>query len=370
MHIFIPRSDVDLGPTEPAVKAGTEYVLDDLMAAQLMSLAGGGEMRSLDVYQGAAHRGGPARRMNKVGHQFESALYLRAGGFGDLILLTPVLREHKRQFPNARIGVATMTHYAQVLAGLPFVDEVVPYPLTLEQLYQWDEWVFLENAIERNPAAHKVHMTDLFAQIAGVGEEFDKRPVYQVKPSEAVWANVQHPRNQKRRLCVQVRTSAIARNYPGNLLGQACRTLSERGWEVFLMGEQGQLPEARRPIEWAVNLTEAGYSFRQSAAIINTADCVLAPDSALVHVAGALGVPTVALYGPFPWSLRTAYCPTTYALTGNGPCAPCFHHVNPALRDHFPKDCPTAKLGMCGVLADIKPERIVAKVDEHKRRLD
>ena len=85
MHIFIPRSDVDLGPTEPAVKAGTEFVLDDLMAAQLMSLAGGGEMRSLDVYQGAAHRGGPARRMNKVSHELGSTLFLRAGGFGDLI---------------------------------------------------------------------------------------------------------------------------------------------------------------------------------------------------------------------------------------------------------------------------------------------
>ena len=246
---FIPVPTLTLGPTEPAVKAGTEYVLDDLMAAQLMSLAGWGDAVAGRV-PGAAHRGGPARRMNKVGHQFESALYLRAGGFGDLILLTPVLREHKRQFPNARIGVATMTHYAQVLAGLPFVDEVVPYPLTLEQLYQWDEWVFLENASRRNPAAHKVHMTDLFAQIAGVGE---------VRQAPGVSGETVRGGVGQRAAPAQSRSAACAcRSRPPSRATTRATCSAKRAAPCLSAAGRSfswasrAAPRTRRPIEWAV----------------------------------------------------------------------------------------------------------------------
>lgn len=361
MHILNLKTAVTLGGGF-RIEAG-EYVVDDHSGAQLAALAGGGKLNSInqpDVVESAV--AAPA-------DSAESVLFFRTGGYGDLILLTPVLREHKRRWPNARIGVVCMADYGAVLQGLPFVDEVLPYPITTAEFYEWDRWFFFEGSVEHNEAAKTKHMTDIFAEIAGVHDLTDKRAEYRVSAAEAVWANVQYPRTEKPRCCVQVGASARARMYAPQQLGQVIKQLLERGWEVFMMGGPGDvdLPESNKPE--LKNLTRPGLTFRQSCAVINTADVVLGPDSALVHVAGALGVPCVALYGPFPWELRTKYAPTTTAISGHGDCAPCFHHFNAAARNHFPEKCPSAGTGWCGVLASIKPDRIAAKVQTVARDL-
>src|SRR5206468_2701848 len=129
--------------------------------------------------------------------------------------------------------------------------------------------------------------------------------------------------------------------------GQVIAEFLKEGWEVFLLGREGEFKTEPKP---GLRCITDGWSFRHRAALIETCDCVLAPDSSLAHVAGALGVPCVALYGPFPWQLRTAYAPTTVALTRKEgySCAPCHHHATPMKA--FPDNCPTASKGFCGVM--------------------
>lgn len=333
--------------------------MDDVAAAQVLVLAGGGSMRSLP----SGHDERPKR--NELSS--ESVLFLRMGGFGDLCLLTPVLREHKLRYPNARLGVATMAHYAPVLHGLPYIDEVAPYPVRLDDFYAWDSWVFLENAIENNPLARTTHMTEVFGGIAGVEGILNLLPDYRILPSEAVAANLKHPRGANKRAGMQVAASGRCRIYPHR--GAVMRELVARGWEVYLFGQEGDLPKTDRVLDGVVDLTRVGYDFRQSVAVMNTCDVLIAPDSALLHVAGALGLPAVGTYGPFPWEVRTKHCPTTVALSGNGDCAPCFHHSRPELGRHFPEHCPSKAKGYCQVLADIDPKRVAAKAEQIARKV-
>ena len=355
VHYLTLRNKIALG--ELSVEAG-DYITDDVTAAHLLVLADGGTMEPVRVSRPFIQEDPPA-----------SILFSRMGGFGDLVLLAPVLRHLKAKYPALRIGVSTMPHYGAALANLPYIDEVLPYPLSRAETERFESWVFLEKAIESNPEAEKIHMTDLFAKLAGVGMEgADKRPDYKVKPSEAIWANEAYPRQANvRRICIQVGTSSLARTYPRPQMGEAANELVKRGFEVFLMGAKGEIRTTNQLPKNMKNLSDADLTFRQSCAVLATADCVIGSDSALVHVAGALGVPAVALYGPFPWKLRTAYAPTTFAIQGNGECAPCFHHYKAALKNHFPEKCPTKEQGVCGVLADIKPDRIVALVDKHAK---
>ena len=111
---------------------------------------------------------------------------------------------------------------------------------------------------------------------------------------------------------------------------------------------------------------------RQTCAVIAQCDLVLGIDSAPVHIAGALEVPCIALYGPFPADLRTKYCPTTFALSGKGKCAPCFHHSNPgrSMSTQFPKGMPCEAVEHCVVLASISPSVIVNKVVKHARKFN
>lgn len=343
-----------------------EYALDDINGANFLAMAGAGRMTPLTETRpiSSALEACAATRI----------LLMRAGGFGDLVLLTPVLREIKRLWPECHLAVCTMAHYAPVLAGLPFVNEIVDYPITRTSLETFDAWVFYENAIENNPAAHTRHMTDIFADIAGIPTPRapDCQPAYAIKPSEAIWCNEAFPRvNGTRRICIQVGASAIARVYPQRLMGEAVGKMVQRGWEVFLLGEKGEVRLPEKTPELIRNISEMGLTFRQSAAVVNTCDCFVGNDSALLHVAGALDVPAVGLYGPFPWKLRTAYSPSIHALQGVpvGDACPCFHHVNAVRRNHLPEKCPTKAQGICGTLAEIKPDRIVATVEKIMRRL-
>jgi ADP-heptose:LPS heptosyltransferase len=333
------------------------YLIDDMAGAQLLVQCGRGKMEPLNEAQ--------FRPFNETQDwNGKKILFFRFGGFGDLILLTPVLREIKNRWPNCQIHVATFNNYAPVLHHLPFVDKTVKFPPSKEEADGYDAWVFLENAIERNPRAKEIHITDLFAEITGVSGIKNKLPEYRTTGGEVTWAEEGYPRAPGiRRIAIQVAAEAQCRTYPEQQMQEVMDALLAKGWEIFLLGARGSIQAGHK--ENVYNLTQVGVTFRQSCAIIETSDCVLAPDSALLHAAGALSVPAVGLYGAFPWKLRTAYCPTTFAIEGKGECSPCFHHVH--LHHYFPKDGPCQKTGRCEVLASIKPERVVHKIEQIAR---
>jgi ADP-heptose:LPS heptosyltransferase len=356
MHILTLEDTVDLG-SKQVIKPDS-YLIDDINAAHLLVLASRGTMNKLATI----------RTLDETQDwNNKRILVMRAGGFGDLVLLTPVLREIKRRWPSCYIAVSTMATYAQVISNLPYVDHISEYPIQIDNANTFDAWVFLENAIERNPRAEEVHMTELFGEIAGISSIEDIKPDYKVKATEAIWANEAYPRVEgTRRCCIQIGTSALCRTYPRPKLGEVCTALIQKGWEVFLLGANGEIRVDKMPHNMR-NLADADLTLRQSAAVMNNADVFLGSDSALLHIAGALAVPAVGLYGPFPWFLRTKHCPTTVAISGTGACAPCFHHVNSARRNHFPDYCPSKSKGICQVLEDISPARIVTKLESIAR---
>lgn len=59
--------------------------------------------------------------------EVRSILVLRLRAFGDTLLTTPTLRGLKKAYPNAKLSILLEPAMAQVVAGLPYVDEVIPY---------------------------------------------------------------------------------------------------------------------------------------------------------------------------------------------------------------------------------------------------
>jgi ADP-heptose:LPS heptosyltransferase len=291
----------------------------------------------------------------------ERVLFVRPGGFGDLLFLTPTLAELKRRWPELSLYVACFDRFKPALEHNRDVTGFVSYPVPLSWWRDVDCHIFLENVIEGNPAAEKGHAVDLVAARCGIQfETLEARGMrYFVTKEEAAIAERDFPRwpDRPKRIGIQVSASGRCRIYPHIL--EVARLLWRDGHEVFLFGAPGEV-KTDTP-EGIVNLMQPGKSFRESCAILATCDVLVGPDSALVHVAGALGVACVALYGPFPWRLRTAYAPETFALQGAGPCAPCFHHARPGQHE-FPTWGPCARTGRCEVLAAITPERVVREV--------
>jgi heptosyltransferase-2 len=200
-----------------------------------------------------------------------------------------------------------------------------------------------------------INAVDMIATAAGVTMT-DKTMRYVVTEAEAKEAEAAFPLTEKPRVGIQVQASAKNRSYPFEALMKVGNDLLQEGCEVFLFASPGTV----RSDKEFVNLSELKLNFRQSSAVLQTCDAMVTPDSALCHVAGALGIPTVALFGPFPAAIRTAYQKSVFAIDGHAPCAPCHHHDNTGLA--WPDGCPGWKTEKCAALANIDPKRVVREV--------
>ncbi len=291
-------------------------------------------------------------------HKPGDLLVVAPGGWGDLLFLEPVLRAWRVSFPENRLGLTVGTEHFHVFDGLDDLNfEVVPYPVPLNVVNTFDSVFCAEQRIHRNPG---IHPTDLYAEALSL-EVQDKRPRYKISVEELEFAQKELPRGSRPRIGMHVRATALCRTYPHQvpLLEEL---LSKRKYEVVLFGAHGEAQADDSEELGLVNLCNRKLTFRQSAAILASCHGFIAPDSGLLHVAGAIGVPTVALFGPFSWKERTIYYPSVHALQGHAPCAPCHHHKR-AGRE-WPSGGPCESTGYCVALADITPKRVVAKLED------
>jgi ADP-heptose:LPS heptosyltransferase len=359
-----------------------EFLVEDISGAQIMVMAGGGEMRPLtekrtvEFSESSEVTGLLVNKSTRIHEDggptltgCTSILIIRTGGLGDNTLLTPVLREIKRRWPNVRIAHAGIKDLQQSIQNLPFIDELISYPVPLAKAQEYDGWIFLEGAIENNEDAKTLHSVDAVAKFIGLPlpEDCDKVQAYVPTQAERSWVLWAYPRIPGiKRLCVQMGASAKCRTYPLQKTNVVVTEMLKKGWEVFLLGAKGEIAPQKDPIP-GLRIVSDNATFRQRAALIETADCFVGPDSSLVHIAGALNVPAIGLFGPFHWNVRTKYNPLTVGMMRleGFSCAPCFHHA--LGRKQFPANCPTASKGFCGPLDAIKPESIVAKIEEIAR---
>jgi ADP-heptose:LPS heptosyltransferase len=241
------------------------------------------------------------------------------------------------------------------------VDTWEPSPLPVATLGQYSHAVSLENVIEGET---RLHYVDAVADAAGLVLPADgRRCLFCLSERERAWAAEFYPRNPaKKRLGVQWQASTPARSYPLRDLHIVAGYLGGHGWDVWLLGEPDQVRARCAPGSGVRNVAaDERPTFRQSCAILLTCDVVLAPDSALLHVAGALGVPAVGLFGPIDPKLRTAYHPSVRALKGAMPCVGCNHH--PRWPGDWPAGMSCASSGQCDALAAIAPRIIISAVE-------
>jgi ADP-heptose:LPS heptosyltransferase len=331
-----------------------QYIADDLNAADILRMAPRGSI----TLQSITREYKPFDETKDWNGK--KILFVRAGGFGDLLFLTPSFREIRRRWPQVEIHVSVYSLFQSILKTAN-VESIISYPPTVEQVNSFDAVVFMENSIEANPLAEKEHAIDVSSKHIGLSLLTDKHCDYVFTEEEVAWAAARYPRNDKKRVAVQLTASGKARNYPASLMTEVITTLAKQGKEVYLLGYPGEV-NGKTPGNIR-NLTMENLNFRQSVAAMATCDVVLGPDSVMVHIAGAINMPAVALYGPFPWQLRTAYAHSVHAIQGHSGCdlAPCFYHGQ-GNHMHFPPNGPCAKSGRCEVMASIKVSRVLAAI--------
>jgi heptosyltransferase-2 len=138
---------------------------------------------------------------------------------------------------------------------------------------------------------------------------------------------------------------------PAAAYAELARQLAERGFSVWVIGgpqEQALAAEIGAPLPDCRDLT--GPDLRNAILALAAADVAISNDSGLLHVAAALGTPSIGIFGPTsPWHwaplnpLAAVIEPETHV-----PCRPCHK--------------PTCRFGHHRCMRDIPAEQVAAAV--------
>ena len=270
-------------------------------------------------------------------------LVINIARFGDTLLITPVLKALKERWPTASLDVYAHKKTYSVLENLPWVDTIRPfskkkaawlkyfahrkYDLALvygsdDELVEYakrvstltvsfshetgtSDWCTVTPPEQLMPAQQE---RALLAEAIGI-EIQDWRLSYCVTPEEQDYA---HQFLAKRNLIHKRLVGFQFQSFPAKSYRDwpvsSFKAIADRLLKTFpechiliLGGPEGKVIAERLASELGASATSlAGtLTMRQNAAIMNQLSLYLGVDTGPTHLAGALGVPMVAMYHAF-----------------------------------------------------------------------
>lgn len=271
---------------------------------------------------------------------------------GDVLQVTPIVRAVREKLPDHTLVVSTDIN--EVFAGNPHVDLLMATSSGFRPR-ESDLVINLDEVYERQP---KQHILIAYANEAGVvlpnpslELHLDRRD-YQIIGRRVAaagdsWGMVNR--------IVAVHMGATPdRSWPmahwqsllAVLLADPCLGLIAVG-----AGADFQPPAAARVLNLVNQL-----DLRGTAAAIAVSDLLVGPDSALLHVASAVGTPAVGLYGMADPKYRVPFGSEQTALRSPVECAGCLHDL-PA-----PNTDPRCKFGQAFCMEAISPTQVITAV--------
>lgn len=307
-----------------------------------------------------------------------------ANWVGDAVMTIPALRELRRLFPDAHITLATRAWAQGIFADADFLDDLLMIdgqskgrPGFLRQRRDWrhqsfDLAVLLPNAFQPAflAAAARVPLR--------VGYATDARrwllthplkvPTWRgqrhevfyylniIAELERTWQGishvdfaapqfglrVSHPRQEVARLFLQERGLTLTRPLvalcPGSTNSRAKRWPAERfamladqlvdeaGADCLLIGAQEELAVTEAVVarmrHQPVVLT-GQTTLAETVAVLRLADLLITNDTGPAHIAGALDLPTLVIFGPTDPVTTRPFSPLAEVIRQPPDCAPC-----------------------------------------------
>lgn len=140
--------------------------------------------------------------------------------------------------------------------------------------------------------------------------------------------------------------------WPAPRVSELVRMLADSGFRPVLLGGPRERAVAKEISAGGGCIDTTGNPVGEALAILSLSSIAIGGDTGLVHAARALGVPTVALFGPTAPGMHL-FGPRERAVTLDLPCSPCSAHGS--------RRCP---LGHHRCLRDLDVEQVAAACEE------
>ncbi len=311
----------------------------------------------------------------------DSILVVAPGWVGDTIMMQPMLTRLAEMHPGVCIDVLVAPEMAELVLRMPEVHATVIMPVghgkmdlrsrfrlgrSLVGKYDWAivlpnslksafipwfagiprrtgykgemRWGFLNDMRNLDPLLLP-RMVDRFLFLA------DK--VEAGQPSQYGFPELKVSAEQQRKVREQFNLSSVsaalcigaeygpAKRWPVSRFAELAQKLAGRGYEIFLMGsakDQQIASDILRKSPFCKDLTGL-TTLGQAVDILSICAVAVCNDSGLMHVAAALGLPLVALYGSSSPGFTPPLSKRARIISLNLDCSPCFK-----------RDCPFGHL--------------------------
>ncbi|MBB2932701.1 glycosyltransferase family 9 protein [Paraburkholderia silvatlantica] len=274
-----------------------------------------------------------ARALKQADAKQRRILVTRAmGGIGDLFMMTPGLLALKQKYPQASIDFAIPKSFHAVFEGLPGI-RLINIDEDAIEIRKYKRWVNLTDCpagkLESKQYPNvRQNRIEIFARSMGISKARLSRahgflPFYRVRESEREWAQRYLQKiNPDGRPVIGVQPFAADsyRNWPH--MEKLVEELSHS--YCVLVFHHEPLNGFRFD-----NVTTVVEPLRNSIALASLCERLVVLDSSFLHIAAALKVPTIAIFGAISGRLRTKDYPNIQLLAPSKaefPCYPCWRH--------------------------------------------
>jgi lipopolysaccharide heptosyltransferase II len=334
---------------------------------------------------------------------FFKILVIKFSSSGDIILSTAALRAIREKFPpNYKISFLVGAESKDILLNCPWIDELLVCDLknkdkglkgllklaALLRKKNFDMVIDLQN----NRKSHLLCALSLALNRYGYdNEKFGFLLNYRIKDEKPAIDPVTHqfrilklldiglenpklelwPKQQDERYIDELLSSQwvsanqkivgitisasqrwLTKNWPLRHIARLCEELSRREMRVVITGVEKDLKQATALMEMVENTKLinacAKTNINQLACLIKKCNIYISFDSAPLHIACAMGVPLIALFGPTDPRRHLPPAKDYMVIRKDLPCSPCYK-----------SKCRTKK---CMEL--IKPEEVLEAIDK------
>jgi lipopolysaccharide heptosyltransferase II len=289
-------------------------------------------------------------------------LFIRPGGIGDAVLLLPTIHALRESFPDSLIDVLCEKRNAEVFRLSKAVNMIYLYDKEMgllqcmkkhyDAVIDTEQWHRLSAVVtyftkapirigfdtneRRKLFSHKIPYSHddyeansflhLIEPLTGKQHSFNTDEPF-IKEEYPLLSDrlPGFSKIDKKMIAIFPGSSVWEKRWGGDKFGKVARTLSEDGYAVVILGSQHDKEDAQH-----IGLSARGChdltgktTLYDIAAILKKCRLLITADSGLLHIAYALGTPTVSLFGA---SNENKWAPKGrrhYVINKHLPCSPC-----------------------------------------------
>ena len=257
----------------------------------------------------------------------QKILLIKLRTLGDVVMVTPIIEALRRKYPKAEITFATSQAYQDIIKGNPYLDRVVLcrdynrqefrdalnyyHTITLELLRRedWDKVYQLQ--ILDLPYGHwgtDYHLSELYADLANVKIKKEKMyiPIDQENRNKIDTLLKRYIKDKKKIILLHTTAGWSLKDWDYEKYDVLIKRVGKRyQTKFFQIGDRDDVAIKNRSV---IHL-QGRLSLKEMTALMEKSDLLICPDSGPMHMATAVDLAVVGLFGPT--------CPARIGPTGN-----------------------------------------------------